>query len=310
MGKTAFLFAGQGAQYTGMGKELCEISKEAAQVFATADKIRPQTSLQCFEGSGELLAQTENTQPCVYCTDLAAAMALQQAGIEAQGVAGFSLGEVAALTFAQTFDQQQGMELVCHRARWMQQCAEESWAGMLAVLKLSQEQVEQLCGQFSQVYPVNYNCPGQLVVSCSEQEKQALCEQVKALGGKAVELAVSGGFHSPFMSRAAGQMQEHLSSASMHAPVMPVYANSTALPYPEDTEEDKRLLSQQIDHPVLWEKTLRQMQEDGFDTFIEVGPGKTLSGLVKKTLKNVTICHVQDQQSLEETLETCGKKEN
>ena len=128
-------------------------------------------------------------------------MALQQAGIEAQGVAGFSLGEVAALTFAQTFDQQQGMELVCHRARWMQQCAEESGAGMLAVLKLSQEQVEQLCGQFSQVYPVNYNCPGQLVVSCSEQEKQALCEQVKALGGKAVELAVGGGFHSPFMSK-------------------------------------------------------------------------------------------------------------
>ena len=181
---------------------------------------------------------------------------------------------------------------------------------MLAVLKLSQEQVEQLCGQFSQVYPVNYNCPGQLVVSCSEQEKQALCEQVKALGGKAVELAVSGGFHSPFMSRAAEQMQEHLSSVSMHAPVMPVYANSTALPYPEDTEDGKRLLSQQIDHPVLWEKTLRQMQEDGFDTFIEVGPGKTLSGLVKKTLKNVTICHVQDRQSLEETLEACGKKEN
>ena len=112
------------------------------------------------------------------------------------------------------------------------------------------------------------------------------------------------------MSRAAEQMQEHLSSVSMHAPVMPVYANSTALPYPEDTEEDKRLLSQQIDHPVLWEKTLRQMQEDGFDTFIEVGPGKTLSGLVKKTLKNVTICHVQDRQSLEETLAVCKKKEN
>ena len=174
MGKTAFLFAGQGAQYTGMGKELCEISKEAAQVFATADKIRPQTSLQCFEGSGELLAQTENTQPCVYCTDLAAAMALQQAGIEAQGVAGFSLGEVAALTFAQTFDQQQGMELVCHRARWMQQCAEESRAGMLAVLKLSQEQVEQLCGQFSQVYPVNYNCPGQLVVPAPNRKTGAV----------------------------------------------------------------------------------------------------------------------------------------
>lgn len=197
MGKTAFLFAGQGAQLPGMGKELCEASPAAAAVFAAADSVRAGTSQQCFAGSQEELNRTINTQPCVYCVDLAAARALEEAGIHPDAVAGFSLGEVAAMTFAGGFTDADGFSFVCYRAECMDYAAQRIPSGMVAVLKLDNETVEKICQEFVKVYPVNYNCPGQLVAACCKAELESFCSRVKEFKGKAVPLAVSGGFHSP-----------------------------------------------------------------------------------------------------------------
>ena len=165
MGKIAFLFAGQGAQYSGMGKSLTEISPKAKALFELVDSIRPETSQQCFEGDTAELTQTKNTQPCVFTVDLASAYALEEAGVHADAAAGFSLGEMAALTFAGSFSENEGFSLVCRRGELMQEAAEKYPSAMAAVLKLSDKAVEELCANFPDVYPVNYNCPGQLVVA-------------------------------------------------------------------------------------------------------------------------------------------------
>ena len=163
MGKIAFVFAGQGAQYSGMGQSLREASPAARAVFDVADTLRPGTSAQCFAAPVEELSITENTQPCLYCVDLAAAKALEEAGVIPDYAAGFSLGEIAALSFAGVFSPEEGFGFVCRRGRAMQKAGEENPGAMAAVLKLSNEQVEQLCAGFEKVWPVNYNCPGQLV---------------------------------------------------------------------------------------------------------------------------------------------------
>lgn len=308
MGKTAFLFAGQGAQYTGMGKDLCECSKAAAKVFEAADKVRENTSEQCFTAPVEELSQTINTQPCVYCVDLAAARALEEAGVHADAVVGFSLGEVAALTFAGAFSEEDGFSFVCRRAKAMDYAAQKNPAGMAAVLKLDNETVEKICQEFVRVYPVNYNCPGQLVAACGKPELEAFCNRVKEYKGKAVPLAVSGGFHSPFMDSAQQELHHEIGNYHLNVPKLPIYANITAECYPQDQHECEEILTSQVTHPVLWEKTIRNMVEEGFTTFIEVGPGKTLSGLVKKINKDVTVCRVENKETLEETLRALGKE--
>lgn len=297
MGKIAFLFAGQGSQYPGMGKSLCEESPAAGKVFETADLLRPGTSKQCFEGTAEELSVTKNTQPCLYCVDLAAARALEEAGVHADFAAGFSLGEVAALTFAGVFSDEDGFAFVCKRAQAMQQAAEQNPGSMAAVLKLPNETVERLCGEFSQVWPVNYNCPGQLVVAGEKEELSTFCAKVSEAGGKAVPLAVSGGFHSPFMESAAEQLAGVLAETAVKEPRLPVYANFHAQPYSADSARE--LLTRQVKSPVRWQETLEALAAQGVDTFIECGPGKTLSGLVKKTLKDVTILRVEDTETLQ-----------
>ena len=301
MGKIAFVFAGQGAQYSGMGQSLREASPAARAVFDVADTLRPGTSAQCFAAPVEELSITENTQPCLYCVDLAAAKALEEAGVIPDYAAGFSLGEIAALSFAGVFSPEEGFGFVCRRGRAMQKAGEENPGAMAAVLKLSNEQVEQLCAGFEKVWPVNYNCPGQLVCAGEKSQIQAFCQKVEEAGGRAKLLAVSGGFHSPFMESASEELRAVLETVGLQEPRVPVYANFNAQPYTQAAARE--LLVNQVKSPVRWQETVERLCGLGVDTFIECGPGKTLCGLIRKTVKGVTVLNVQDEETLKAAVE-------
>ena len=293
---TALVFSGQGAQYTGMGKDLYENSPAAKAVFDMAESIRPGTIKQCFEGTKEELAVTINTQPCVFITDLAAAAAVAEKGVTIDCVAGFSLGEIAAIAFAGMLSYEDAFKLVCKRAELMDKAANENPGAMAAVMKISPEQVEEICAGFEKAYPVNYNSPAQTVVAASREEIDELCEKVKAVKGKAVKLAVSGAFHSPFMNTAAEGLAEYLKDIDLKEPTIPIYANATAEPYKDDY---KMLISAQVNHPVKWQKSVENMIENGVNTFIEVGVGKTLTGLIKKINADVKAVNIENKEGLD-----------
>ena len=299
MGSVAFLFAGQGAQHPAMGVDLIEASPAAAEVFAIADEVRPGTSEQCRSASREELSQTENTQPCVFVHDLAAAIALRERGVVPAACAGFSLGEVAALTFAGVFDTRAGFELVCERAALMAAAAERHPGGMRAVIKLDAVQVEGLAKQAGEdCWPVNYNSPQQTVVAGAPDALQNLDALVKEAGGRAMKVAVSGAFHSPYMAEATCGLAAYIEAGHAPSPLLiPVMANMTAAPYPADPQAASEVLANQVSHAVRWVDTLHALQDQGIDTFIEVGPGKTLSGLVKRTLSDVHVysCETAEQ---------------
>lgn len=299
MGGVAFLFAGQGAQHPAMGVDLIEASPAAAEVFAIADEVRPGTSEQCRSASKEELSQTENTQPCVFVHDLAAAAALRERGVVPTACAGFSLGEVAALTFAGAFDTRVGFELVCERAALMAAAAERHPGGMRAVIKLDAAQVENLAKQAGEdCWPVNYNSPQQTVVAGAPEALQELDVLVKEAGGRAMKVAVSGAFHSPYMAEATEGLATYIQAGHAPSPLLiPVMANMTAAPYPADPRAASDVLANQVSHAVRWVDTLHALQNQGIDTFIEVGPGKTLSGLAKRTLSDVRVysCETAEQ---------------
>lgn len=307
MGKVAFLFAGQGAQHPGMGVRIAAASPVARAVFDAADSVRPGTFEQCCQGTKEELSQTANTQPCVFATDLACARALEERGVEPDVVAGFSLGEVAALTFAGAFSAKKGFELVCRRAELMAAAASAHPGTMRAVVKLDAARVEELAAEAGEktdgdCWPVNYNSPMQTVVAGSPAACEKLDELVREAGGRAMKVAVSGAFHSPYMADAAAGLAVALDGNEPAATRVPVLANRTAHPYPADPKAAAELLSAQVANPVRWTDTIRAMAEGGVDTFVEVGPGKTLSGLVKRTLEGACIYNVETPEELEATV--------
>ena len=284
MGKIALIFSGQGAQYSGMGKALYDASPAAKAVFDLADSIREGTSVQCFEGAAGELNRTVNTQPCVFTADLAAAYAVKEAGIVPDCVAGFSLGEIAALAYAGILTDEEAFRLVCKRGELMDKAAKENPGAMVAVMKMTPAQVEEVCAGFDKTYPVNYNSPAQTVVATTSESADAFCEAVKAAGGRAKQLPVSGAFHSPFMADAAAGLADYMKDVDFKEPALPIYSDYTAKPYEGDYKE---LVRAQVENPVRWQTIVENMIAEGVDTFIEVGVGKTLTGLIKRIDENV-----------------------
>lgn len=296
MGKIAFIFSGQGAQYSGMGKELYDFSPAAKAVYDMADNVREGTSKQCFEGSTEELCKTVNTQPCVFTADLAAAYALVERGIKPDCVAGFSLGEIAALAFSKMLSDEEAFKLVCKRGELMDKAATENPGAMAAVMKITPQQVEELCSKFDKTYPVNYNSPAQTVVATTSENADKFCEAVKEAGGRAKLLAVSGAFHSPFMAEAADGLAEYMENVDFSQPETVIYSDVTAKPYEGDY---KALVKAQVESPVKWQTIVENMVADGVDTFIEVGVGKTLTGLVKRINGDVKAFKVETPADIE-----------
>ena len=308
--KIAFLFSGQGARFPGMMKELCEKEPAAREVFDRADNaLGRSVSALCFEGSQEEVNLTHNTQPCVLAADLAAAAALRAHGVTCEGAAGFSLGEYAALAYAGSIPMDEVFEIIQYRADSMQDAVAPGKGAMAAMMGGTPEQVEAVCAAVTEGYVVaaNYNCPTQTVISgeIAAVEQAVALAREQRIRGKL--LAVSAPFHCALMEPAARKLETLFASKRFEAPAIPVYMNVDAAPN-TDAGRIADLLVRQAMSPVRWTQTLLAMRADGFDTFIECGPGKTLSGLAARTLEGATILRVGDAQTLEETLKALSDR--
>lgn len=300
MGKIAVVFPGQGAQAPGMGLSAFENSPAAKEIFERADAIRPGTSGQCFEGTVEELKITANTQSCLYVTELALAAALSEKGIRADVCAGFSLGELSALCYAGAIDFESGLKLVMRRGELMQQDAEKADTFMAAVVRLPEEKLREIIAGFENVYAVNFNGAGQITVAGAAEHQAAFSEAVKAAGGRAMPLKVSGAFHSPYMQEAAAAFEKVIEEQTFHTPSLSVYSDTTGKPYEGDIA---KTLKKQIINPVHWEAIVEDMISSGTDTFIEAGPGKTLTGLIRRMNDSVKTFRLSEYSDLEEIIQ-------
>ena len=280
--KKAFVFPGQGSQFSGMGKELYDSSPTARALFDEADRILGfEISKIMFEGSAEELKQTKVTQPAVFIHSVAAALALGDEFCPAM-VAGHSLGEFSALAASGALSFESALRLVYARALAMQKACEATPSTMAAVLALSDEKVEEVCATIEGVVAANYNCPGQVVISGTLEGVQAACVALKEAGAKrALPLAVSGGFHSPCMTSAREELAAAISATEFHTPRCPIYQNVDAKPH-TNPEEIKANLIAQLTSPVRWTQSVRAMLADGAEEFVECGPGNVLQGLISK----------------------------
>lgn len=287
--KKAYVFPGQGAQFSGMGKELFESNAGAKKLFEKANEILGfDIAKIMFDGSDEELKQTKVTQPAVFLHSTILATTLED--FKPDMVAGHSLGELSALVANKTLSFEDGLNLVYKRALAMQQACEMQPSTMAAILGLDDQIVEAVCASIDDiVVAANYNCPGQLVISGSVSGVESACEVLKEKGAKrALILPVGGAFHSPLMEPARKELQAAIESTTFHTPICPVYQNVTADAV-NDSEEIKANLISQLTAPVKWTQSVEKMVADGATNFIEVGPGKVLSGLVKKIHRDAEV---------------------
>ena len=303
----AFVFPGQGAQFVGMGKDLYENSALAKELFEKANDILGYRITDImFNGTDEDLRQTKVTQPAVFLHSVISALCMGD-DFKPEMTAGHSLGEFSALVAAGALSFEDGLKLVYARAMAMQKACEAQPSTMAAIIALPDEKVEEICAQVSAEGEVcvaaNYNCPGQIVISGEKTAVEDACEKLKAAGAKrAVMLNVSGPFHSGMLADAGERLGEVLSQVELHEPQIPYVANVTAQ-YVKSAAEVKELLTRQVSSSVRWQQSVEAMIADGVDTFIEIGPGKTLAGFMRKISRDVKTLNVEKLEDISKVAE-------
>ena len=297
MSKHAYVFPGQGSQFSGMGKNLYETNAAAKELFERANEILGfRISDIMFEGTDEQLKQTNVTQPAVFIHSVVAYLTMP--AVTPDMVAGHSLGEFSALVANKTLSFEDALRLVSIRAKAMQAACEIQPSTMAAVLALADEKVEEVCAQVQSetgevVVAANYNCPGQLVISGSVKGIEIACEQMKAAGAKrALVLPVGGAFHSPLMEPAKIELAEAIQATHFNTPICPVYQNVAAAAVTDPAQIQQNLIAQ-LTGAVMWTQSVQAMVADGATQFTEVGPGKVLQGLVQKVYKEAVVSGVQ-----------------
>jgi len=302
MKATAFIFPGQGSQYVGMGKDFSENFREAREVFQEADDVlHLSISSLCFQGPEEALKLTENTQPAVLTTSIAILRVLQaEKGVVPHLAAGHSLGEYSALVVSGALAFADAVQIVRLRGRFMQEAVPVGEGAMAAILGMERGQVEKLCEEAAQgevLTPANFNCPGQIVIAGHAKAIERAMQRVKEGGKKAVALPVSAPFHSPLMKPAGERLGKVLEGIIIQDLKIPVVTNVEA-DINQSKERVKELLVTQVSSPVRWEESMQKISGDGIEQTLEIGPGKVLSGLMKRINPKVETKNVEDIQTL------------